>query len=51
MEAHQRSSDEVLSLLSQKETMLKKAIWNTMEEIRTGILMNEDDDDEWGIQT
>ncbi|CAL4989457.1 unnamed protein product [Urochloa decumbens] len=46
MEA-QRSRGEVLSLLSAKEQKVDKAVWNTMEVVRTSIL----NDDEWGIQT
>ncbi|CAL4989456.1 unnamed protein product [Urochloa decumbens] len=49
MEA-QRSSVEVLSLLSAKKQRLDEVVWNTMEEVRTSIL-NNDDDNEWGIQT
>ncbi|CAO2153120.1 unnamed protein product [Urochloa humidicola] len=49
MEA-QRSSGEVLSLLSAKEQRLDEALWNTMEEVRTSIL-DDDDDTRWGIQT
>ncbi|CAL5073886.1 unnamed protein product [Urochloa decumbens] len=46
----QRRSGEVLSLLSAKEQRLDEAIWNTMEKIRTSIL-NDDDDNRWGIHT
>ncbi|CAO2153148.1 unnamed protein product [Urochloa humidicola] len=49
MEA-QQSSGEVLGLLSAKEQRLDEVIWNTMEEVRFSIL-NNDDDNEWGIQT
>ncbi|CAO2140964.1 unnamed protein product [Urochloa humidicola] len=50
MEAQfQRSSGEVLNLLSAKEQRLVEAVWNTMEEVRTNIL--NDDDTRWGIHT
>ncbi|CAN6374210.1 unnamed protein product [Urochloa humidicola] len=43
-----RRSGEVLSLLSAKEHRLDEAVWNTMEEVRTSIL-NDEDDTRWGI--
>jgi hypothetical protein len=48
MEA-QRS--KLLSLLSAKDQRLDEAIWNTMEEVRTSILSddNGDDNNEWSI--
>ncbi|CAL4995318.1 unnamed protein product [Urochloa decumbens] len=46
-----QSSDEVISLLSAKEQRLDEAVWSTMEEVRTSIPKDDDDDSEWGIQT
>jgi hypothetical protein len=42
---------KLLSLLSEKEHWLEEAIWNTMEEIRTCILSDGDDNNDWGIHT
>ncbi|CAL4982365.1 unnamed protein product [Urochloa decumbens] len=51
MEAQRSSGELVLSLLSAKKQGLDEVVWNTMEEVRTSILNNNDDDNEWGIQT
>ncbi|CAN6342927.1 unnamed protein product [Urochloa humidicola] len=49
VEMETQRSDAVLNHLSAKEQRLDEAVWNTMEEVRTSIL--NDDDNEWGIQT
>ncbi|CAO2143376.1 unnamed protein product [Urochloa humidicola] len=46
----QRRSDEVLRLVSAKKRRLDKAIWKTMEDVRTIIRNDDDDDNEWGIK-
>jgi hypothetical protein len=43
--------DALLSLLSAKDHRFDEAMWNTIEEIRTSILSDGDDKNEWGVQT
>ncbi|CAO2153141.1 unnamed protein product [Urochloa humidicola] len=49
MEAAERGYGDVVSLLLAKEERLDETIWNTMEEVRTSIL-NDDDSTRWGIK-